>query len=113
MCNYEYFCLKPFGMNIVFFKRPKPRQFNYTPIYYDPAKEAAEDRKKAMNSLQAGDPREHMRAEIKRKWKVERKGADKKNQAFRIFFYFIFAVFAIYLIFFTDMVNKLVSLFLR
>ena len=100
-------------MNIVFFKRPKPRQFYYQPLYYDPAKEEAEERKKARNSIKEGDPREHMRAEIRRKWKVERSQAGKRNQMVRIFIYIIFAIFIIYFLFFTDIVIKLVSLFLR
>jgi len=100
-------------MNIFFFKRPKPRPFNYKPIYYDPEKEEAEERKKSLNALQDKDPREHMRAEIRRKWKVERKSTDKKNEIFRIFFYILLAGFAIYLIFFTDFVDKLVSFFVR
>jgi hypothetical protein len=100
-------------MNVFFFKRPKPRTFNYKPIYYDPEKEKAEERKKALNSLQDGDPRERMRAEIRRRWKVERKESDNRNQVIRIFMYIIFAVFAIYMIFFTDFINKMVSLFLR
>jgi len=100
-------------MNFFFFRRPKPRTFNYRPMYYDPAKEEAEQRKKALNSLQDGDLREHMRSEIRRRWKVERKDSAKKKYLFRMLFYIIFAVFAIYLIIFTDMVNKLVSLFLR
>lgn len=100
-------------MNFFFFKRPKPRQFNYRPLYYDPEKEQAEERKKALSSLHDGDPRERMRAEIRRRWKVERKATNKRDQLFRMFFYIIFASFAIYLIFFTDFINKLVSLFLR
>jgi hypothetical protein len=105
--------LKTAGMNIVFFKRPKPRQFHYTPMYYDPAKEEAEERKKLLNSLQSDDPRERMRAQIRRKWKTEQKETDKRSQFFRIFLYMIFAGFIIYIIFFTDFINKLVSLFLR
>jgi hypothetical protein len=100
-------------MNIFFFKRPKPRPFNYRPIYYDPEKEEAEERKKARNGLQGNDPRERMRAEIRRKWKVERKNTDKRNQLYRFIFYLIMAGFSIYLIFFTDLVNKFVSLFVR
>jgi hypothetical protein len=105
--------LKTACMNIVFFKRPKPRQFHYTPMYYDPAKEEAEERKKALNSLQSDDPRERMRARIRRKWRVEQKETDKKSQFFRIFLYTIFACFIIYIIFFTDFINKLVSIFIR
>jgi hypothetical protein len=100
-------------MNIFFFKRPKPRSFNYKPIYYDPEKEEAEERKKALNGLKDNDPGEHMRAEIRRKWKVERKNTDKKQNLFRFLFYIIIAIFAIYLIFFSDFVNKFVSIFVR
>ena len=100
-------------MNIAFFRRPKPRQFNYKPIYYDPDKEEAEERKKTLQSLQEGDRREHMRAEIRRKWKTERTDTEKRNEVLRVFFFVIIAAFAIYLIFFTNFVNALVSLFLR
>ena len=109
----KYFCLKPFGMNIFFFKRPKPRPFNYKPIYYDPEKEEAEERKKARNGLQGDDPRERMRAEIRRKWKVEQKSLKKSMTLFKVFFYVFLAVFAVYLIFFTDFVDKFVSFFVR
>jgi hypothetical protein len=100
-------------MKIVLFKRPKPRQFNYRPLYYDPEKEAAEERKKALNGLQDGDPKERMRAEIRRRWRTERKAVDNKNRFFRIFFYGIFTFFILYLLFFTDFVEKMVYLFFR
>jgi len=82
-------------------------------MYYDPAKEEAENRRKARNGLQTGDPREHMRAEIRRKWKVDRKETDKRNQVIRTLFYVIIVVFALYLILFSDLVNNMVALFLR
>jgi len=100
-------------MKFSFFKTPKPRQFNYKPLYYDPDKEEAEARKKARNNLREGDPGERMRAEIRRKWRTDRYEPGSRNNKFRIFFYLIFAFFALYLIFFTDFVNKLVSIFLR
>jgi hypothetical protein len=100
-------------MKIVLFKRPKPRQFNYRPLYYDPEKEAAEERKKALNGLSDGDPRERMRAEIRRRWKTERKAVDNSNRMIRIFFYIIFAFIILYLLFFTDFVEKMVYLFFR
>lgn len=100
-------------MNFSFFKRPKPRPFNYKPIYYDPEKEEAENRKKAREGLKDNDPRENMRAEIRRRWRVNRKSKDKKQQLFRFLFYIFIAFFAIYLIFFTDFVDKFVSFFVR
>jgi len=100
-------------MIFTFFKRPKPRSFNYQPLYYDPVKEEAEERKKARNGLKSGDPREHMRAEIRRRWKVDRSPVNKNGQVIRLIFLIIFAFFAIYLIFFTNFINNLVSVFVR
>jgi hypothetical protein len=100
-------------MNIFFFKRPKPRPFNYKPIYYDPEKEEAENRKKALEGLQSNDPREKMRADIRRRWKIDRKAKDKKPQLIRFLFYIFIALFCVYLIFFTDFVDKFVSFFVR
>ncbi|MCU0371436.1 MAG: hypothetical protein MUC31_08475 [Bacteroidales bacterium] len=97
-------------MNIVFFKRPKPRQFNYKPIYFDPEKDEAESRRKALNS---DDPKERMRYEMKRRWKTDKKSPVNNNNIIRIIIYFVFAAFAIYLIFFTEFINNLVSIFLR
>jgi hypothetical protein len=100
-------------MNIFFFKRPKPRPFNYKPIYYDPEKEEAEERKKALSGLRSNDPRERMRAEIRRKWRIEQKNTKKKHELFKVIFYVFIAFFAVYLIFFTDFVDKFVSFFVR
>jgi hypothetical protein len=100
-------------MIFTFFKRPKPRSFNYRPMYYDPVKEEAEERKKALSNLQGGDPREHMRAEIRRRWKVDRSPVNKNAQLIRLLFVAIFTLFALYLIFFTNFINNLVSVFVR
>lgn len=35
-------------MKLTFFKTPKPRQFDYRPRYYDPEKEAREQRRKQL-----------------------------------------------------------------
>lgn len=82
-------------------------------MYYDEAREEAELRKKALDPTRNMDSREFMRSEIRRKWKNERKDINKKNDVTRIVIYAIFAFFVIYLVFFTNMVNTLVSLFLR
>jgi hypothetical protein len=100
-------------MNIIFFRRPKPRQFNYIPRYYDPVKEEMEERKRQLGLLNDGDIREKMRADIRRKWRVERNAASKQFFFVRIFIYVLFIGFALYFIFFTDFITKLVSLFLQ
>lgn len=100
-------------MIFTFFKRPKPRRFNYQPMYYDPVKEEAEERKKAREALESGDYKERMRAEIRRRWHVDRSPVNKNAQYIRLAFYVIISFMAIYLIFFTDFVNKLVSAFVK
>lgn len=100
-------------MNFYFFKRPKARQFDYKPLYYNPETEEAEERKKLRQELASDDPKVRMRAEMKRRWRKDKPAPDSRSTLIRIIFYLVFAGFAIYLIFFTDFVNKLVSLFVR
>jgi hypothetical protein len=100
-------------MKISFFNNPKPRTFNYHPIYYDPDKEEAEERKKNREELQSDDHRKRIHAAFRRRLKKQEELPDRNSQVIRIFVYLIFAGFAIYLIFFTDFVTKLVSFFLR
>jgi hypothetical protein len=100
-------------MNIVFFKRPKPKPFNYRPIYFDPEKEEAEDRKKALGLSEDTDPRERMRAGMRRSWRRPDPVQQKGYGVIRIFFYMVFFAFSIYFIFFTDYINRLVSFFTR
>jgi hypothetical protein len=82
-------------------------------MYYDPAREEAEERKRVLNNLQGGDPREHMRAEIRRRWKVDRSPVNKSAQMIRLIIFVIFTLCALYLIFFTKFINNLVSAFVR
>lgn len=100
-------------MNIVFFRRPKPRQFNYKPIYYDPAKEEAEERKKNPGLQQGDEHRERFRATMRRSWKGDQPPGGNRISATRIFVYAFIAVLSIYFIFFTDFLTRFVSLFLR
>jgi len=100
-------------MNIYFFRRPKPKQFNYKPMYYDPVKEEMEERKKAMGYTEGDDPRERFRSNVRRHWRKEEPVKDRYSQFLRVFFYVIFAVFVIYFIFFTDFINRMVSFFMR
>ncbi len=100
-------------MNIVFFRRPKPRPFNYKPIYYDPEKEEEQERKKALGLIEEKDSHERIRAGMRRHWRRPEAGPEKGYNVIRVFFYIVFFAFAIYFIFFTDYINRLVALFLR
>jgi hypothetical protein len=100
-------------MKIVFFHRPKPRQFNYIPRYYDPVKEDMERRKRELGLLSEGDLKERMRAEIRRKWKQGNTGSLHASIMIRTIFYILISILAIYFIFFTDFINKMVSFFVQ
>ena len=39
-----------------FFRIPKPKKFEYKPLYYDPQKEAIEERKRRISSELTGEP---------------------------------------------------------
>ena len=103
----------PLGMKIIFFKRPKPRQFNYRPFYYNPETEEAEERRKELEALRSTDRSERMRAEFRRRWKKGKTPPERNTAVFKATFYLIIAGFTVYLIFFTDFINKLVSVFLK
>ena len=68
-------------MRIVFFKRPKPRQFDYKPIYWDEEKEKLEERRKRIE--RAGkektdeEIKEDLKIEIDRKWRRNRSSEGK------------------------------------
>lgn len=100
-------------MNIVFFRRPKPRQFTYRPVYYDPVKEESEERKKRLGLSGDDDPKERFRANMRQNWKTDAKPASGRDTFVRIFFYAVIALLSIYFIFFTDFIAKFVSVFLR
>ena len=98
-------------MNIVFFRRPKPKQFNYIPRYYDPVKEEMEKRRKELGLLSEGDPHERLRAEMRRKWRAEgARRADRKN-TIRVIMYLFLLFISVYLFFFTDLIKKLLLVF--
>ena len=100
-------------MSLFFFRRPKPRQFNYRPRYYNPDQEEAELRKKEREALDSDDPAERLRAQIKRRWRTDRNKTEDHNKIISYIFYFTILALTVYLIFFSDLVNKMVSLFVR
>jgi len=61
-------------MQIVFFKTPKPKQFDFKPRYYNEEEERKEKRRKEMEQSGTGDT-SFMKGEMNRRWRR----ADKKN----------------------------------
>ena len=78
-------------MQFKMFHRPKPKQFSYKPIYFDPAKEENEQKKEAANDFRA-----KFREETE---KNSKRSSGKKN--INIAFYLVIIVLLVYLIFFS------------
>ena len=104
-------------MRIVFFKRPKPRQFEYKPIYWDEEKEEMERRKKRIERAgveKTGEEiKEDLRFEIDRNWRRNRSAGSQKINLIRFVVYMAFALVMIYFIFFTDFINNFLSYFFK
>lgn len=97
-------------MKIVFFNRPKARQFDYKPRYYDVEKDKREQRKK---ELGLGDNEASKQAmfngELKSRWRSDNK-VEKERTRRRTVIYIVFIAFVIYYLFFTDFIQKFISL---
>jgi len=100
-------------MKIVFFKRPKPRQFNYIPRYYNKEKEEREQRKKELGITNSDNAGDKLRAEIQRKWRYERQKSKSATSELKTVLYLVIIGLLIYLIFFTEFVNNFARLFTR
>lgn len=98
-------------MRIIFFRRPKPRQFDYKPIYYDKKKEEKEKRKRELGITNSDDQSEKLRSDIQRKWRHERNKRKSGTSEIKTIIYLVIVALMIYLIFFTDFVNNFAKVF--
>ncbi|MDD2197394.1 MAG: hypothetical protein PHE03_04185 [Bacteroidales bacterium] len=81
-------------MRVVFFKTPKPRQFKYTPIFYNPEKEALKEReqqlKQELGLSDAETPRVSLiKGQFRRHYEGKVKGRAKTKSNFRLILIFI------------------------
>ena len=105
-------------MKIVFFKRPKPKQFNYRPRYWDPEQEEFEKRKRERDGI-GPDDRTHdevkddLKRQMETRWRRRHDpdNVGRANPWMRLFIYALIIFFAIYFIFFTGFINNLVRFF--
>lgn len=99
-------------MKFVFFRTNTPRKFSYRPRYYNPEKEAMEQRRAEMgleNQLSEG---EAIRARMSAKWRhkqPEKFGNRYKKMS--IVVYLVVILGGIFLVFFTDFVDNIVRAF--
>ena len=100
-------------MKFVIFKTPKAKQFKYNPRFYDPDKEALEQKKAAMGYESSISQRENLRMQMHRRWHKRNRdeGRDKGSLIMSYAIYAVVIVGGVYLLFFTDFVEKLISVF--
>jgi hypothetical protein len=87
-------------MKIVFFRTPKPHQFNYPPRYYDAEKEHWEMRKRELGL--SSDGKSDLRSSINTSWNRLRKSdrSRKKKAEISVLIYLLIVIALIYFIFF-------------
>lgn len=88
-------------MNIVFFKRQKPRNFTYNPLYYDERKEELDQiRQKHKQTTPESSP-ERIRVQLERSWRHRRnRQTSAQTPPVRILIYLAVVAIMIYFIFF-------------
>jgi hypothetical protein len=86
-------------MKIVFFKTPKPKAFEYKPLYYDEEKERKEKRRQELEKSGTGDT-SFVRGEIDRRWRREDRQNRSKSRGINLLVYAVIAALLIYFIFF-------------
>ena len=84
-------------MRIVFFRTPKPKGFNYKPVYYDPEKEELEERKKHLNQSKEVAA---FRRELDKSWHKADKKTRREAIKRSLVIYLIIIVILVYIIFF-------------
>jgi hypothetical protein len=97
-------------MKIVFFKRPKAKPFEYKPLYYDKEKDERKQRRRELGlANNEVEKRAMVKGELQRRWKGDDYKKEKEGQRKRIIIYLILIGFVTYYIFFTDFLQKFVS----
>jgi hypothetical protein len=105
-------------MKIVFFRRPKPKKFDYRPRYWDPEAEEFEKRKRQLDG-DGEDKRtnreiqDDLKQQINQRWRRSHAPEDvgRSNNWMKIFIYALIIFMGIWFIFFTGFINNLVRFF--
>lgn len=89
-------------MKISFFKTAKPKEFNYSPLYYNERKEELEKIRKSVEVQEGGDTVERMRMNLERSWRNRRDRQRRKTpvSSIRLLAYLAAIALFIYFMFF-------------
>ena len=103
-------------MGFYFFHTPKPRQFNYIPRYFDPAKEALEKKKAEMGLDSKLSEAEKRRMRIRRGFGYSPEEMQEKKKlsfnSMRNIVLFGLIGFITYVIFGTPLIENFIEMFL-
>lgn len=97
---------------MAFFFRHNPKKFNYIPRYYDPDKEAWEQKKAELGYDAKLSHQEQFRAQMRRSWsapKNEESKEERRTKAIRRLVLGVFVLFLFYFIFCTPMMVNLIG----
>ena len=97
---------------MAFFFRHNPKKFNYIPRYYDPDKEAWEQKKAELGYDAKLSHQEQFRAQMRRSWsapKNEESKEERRTKAIRRIGLGVFVLFLFYFIFCTPMMVNLIG----
>lgn len=95
-----------------FFYKHKPRGFNYIPRFYDPDKEAWEQKKAEAGVSSSLSHEEQLRLQMRKKWGANKSSddpAERKYKTMRAIIIGAVVLFAFYYIFCTPMFTNLVA----
>lgn len=91
-------------MRISLFRRPKPKQFEYKPLYYDKRKEELEQVQQQYANPEEARKIEAIRERLERRWDIHRnhKGKGKSSNSMLIL-YLLLVGAVVYLLFFAEL----------
>ena len=99
-------------MKITFLNRSKPKAFEYKPLYYDKGKDDREKHKRELGLDDSHDRSVMMKGELQQRWRKNKTNTKEKNSSMKFIIYLLIAFMSVYLIFFTDLVQKIVQIFI-
>jgi len=97
---------------MAFFYRHNPKKFNYIPRYYDPEKEAWEQKKAELGYDAKLSHEEQFRAQMRRSWsapKNEESKEERRVKTIRRIVLGVFVLFIFYFVFCTPMMVNPIS----
>ena len=97
---------------MAFFFKHNPKKFNYIPRYYDPEKEAWDQKKAELGYDAKLSHEEQFRAQMRRSWSVKKDEESKEEQRTKLIRRIVlgvFVAFIFYFIFCTPLMTNIVS----